>query len=118
MEEHASKAMANMYLAFQVSPDFKDGFGLEISLVLLKILQARLQQYMNFELPDVQAGFRKGRGTRDKIANIHWSSKKQESSKNHGRPPGSQAPPRALGSREPQVLVPLPSRRDVGKTSL
>ena len=38
----------------------------------LKILQARLQQYMNQELPDVQAGFRKGRGTRDQIANIHW----------------------------------------------
>ena len=39
---------------------------------MLTILQARLQQYMNFELPDVQAGFRKGRGTRDQIANIHW----------------------------------------------
>ena len=37
-----------------------------------KILQARLQQYMNHELPDVQAGFRKGRGTRDQIANIRW----------------------------------------------
>ena len=40
--------------------------------VMLKILQARLQQYMNWELPDVQAGFRKGRGTRDQIANICW----------------------------------------------
>ena len=39
---------------------------------MLKILQARLQQYMNQELTDVQAGFRKGRGTRDQIANIHW----------------------------------------------
>ena len=39
---------------------------------MLRILQARLQEYMNRELPDVQAGFRKGRGTRDKIANIHW----------------------------------------------
>ena len=39
---------------------------------MLKILQARLQQYMNRELPDVQAGFRKGRGTRYQIANIHW----------------------------------------------
>ena len=39
---------------------------------MLKILQARLQQYVNHELPDVQAGFRKGRGTRDKIANICW----------------------------------------------
>ena len=39
---------------------------------MLKILQARLQQYMNHEIPDVQAGFRKGRGTRDQIANIRW----------------------------------------------
>ena len=39
---------------------------------MLKILQARLQQYMNHEFPDVQAGFRKSRGTRDQIANIHW----------------------------------------------
>ena len=39
---------------------------------MLKILQARLQQYVNHELPDVQAGFRKGRGTRHQIANIHW----------------------------------------------
>ena len=39
---------------------------------MLKILEARLQQYVNRELPDVQAGFRKGRGTRDQIANIHW----------------------------------------------
>ena len=42
------------------------------SKVMLKILQARLQQYMNCELPDVQAGFRKGRGTSDQIANIYW----------------------------------------------
>ena len=42
------------------------------SKVMFKILQARLQQYMNRELPDVQAGFRKGRGTRDQTANIHW----------------------------------------------
>ena len=39
---------------------------------MLKILQVRVQQYLNCELPDVQAGFRKGRGTRDQIANIHW----------------------------------------------
>ena len=39
---------------------------------MLKILQARLQQYVSQEIPDVQAGFRKGRGTRDQIANIHW----------------------------------------------
>jgi len=42
------------------------------TLVMLKILQARLQQYVNREVPDVQTGFRKGRGTRDQIANIHW----------------------------------------------
>ena len=46
------------------------------SNVMLKILQARLQQYMNRELPDVQAGFRKRRGTRDQIANIHWIMEK------------------------------------------
>ena len=46
------------------------------SKVMLKILQARLQQYMNHELPDVQDGFRKGRGTRDQIANICWIIKK------------------------------------------
>ena len=43
---------------------------------MLKILQARLQQYMNHELPDVQDGFGKGRGTRDQIANIHWIMEK------------------------------------------
>ena len=46
------------------------------SKVMLKIIQARLQQYVNLELPDVQAGFRKGRGTRDQIANIHGIIKK------------------------------------------
>ena len=46
------------------------------SKVMLKILQARLQQYMNHEIPDVQAGFRKGRGTRNQIANIHYIIKK------------------------------------------
>ena len=45
---------------------------LHTSKVMLRILQARLQQYVNHELPGVQAGFRKGRGTRDQIANIHW----------------------------------------------
>ena len=43
-----------------------------INLIVIIILQCRLQQYVNCELPDVQAGFRKGRGTRDQIANIHW----------------------------------------------
>ena len=46
------------------------------SKVMLKILQARLQQYVNWELPDIQPGFRKGRGTRDQIANIHWITEK------------------------------------------
>ena len=46
------------------------------SKVMLKILQARFQQHMNRELPDVQAGFRKGRGTRDQIANMHWVMEK------------------------------------------
>ena len=44
---------------------------------MLKILQDRLQQYVNCELPHVQAGFRKGRGTRDQIANIHWINEKE-----------------------------------------
>ena len=48
------------------------------SKVMLKILQARLQQYVDRELPDVQAGFRKGRGTRDQIDNIHWIIKKRK----------------------------------------
>ena len=47
------------------------------SKVILKILQARFQQYMNRELPDVQAGFRKGKAPRDQIANIHWIIKKE-----------------------------------------
>ena len=51
------------------------------SKVILKILQTRLQQYVNHELPDVQAGFRKGRGMRDQIPNIAGSAKKQESSR-------------------------------------
>ena len=46
------------------------------SKVMLKILQARFQQYVNHELPDVQAGFRKGRGTRDQMANICWITKR------------------------------------------
>ena len=54
-----------------------------VSRVMLKILQARLQQYVNHELPDVQAGFRKGRGTRVQIANICWIIEKaQEFQKN------------------------------------
>ena len=48
------------------------------SKVMLKSPQARLQQYMKREIPDVQAGFRKGRGIRDQFGNIHWFMKKQE----------------------------------------
>ena len=53
------------------------------SKTMLKILQARLQQYMNREVPDVQAGFRKGRGTRDQIANICWIMEKARVPENH-----------------------------------
>ena len=55
------------------------------SKVMLKILQARLKQYMNFELPDVQAGFRKGIETRDQIAKIHWIIKKKKNKRLPGR---------------------------------
>ena len=50
---------------------------------MLKILQARLQQYVNWELPDVEAGFRKGRGTRDQIANILWIMEKSRVPEEH-----------------------------------
>ena len=53
------------------------------SKVMLKILQARLQQYVNHELPDVQAGFQKGRGTRDQIANIRWIMEKARVPEKH-----------------------------------
>ena len=53
------------------------------SKVMLKILQARVQQYVNHELPDVQAGFRKGRGTRDQIANIRWVIEKAREFQKH-----------------------------------
>ena len=56
------------------------------SKVMLKILQARLQQYVNREIPDVQAGFRKGRGTRDQTANICWIIKKAERNGNTRSP--------------------------------
>ena len=48
----------------------------QASKVMLKILQARLQKYVNHEIPDVQSGFRKGRGARDQIANVHWIMEK------------------------------------------
>ena len=61
---------------FVFSPEGFPALISHASKVMLKILQARLQQYVNRELPDVQAGFRKGRGTRDQIANICWIIKK------------------------------------------
>ena len=54
-----------------------DTLILHASKVMLKILHARLQQYVNWELPDIQAEFRKGRGTRDQIVNIHWIIEKE-----------------------------------------
>ena len=67
-------------------PEFEEKFKhfafiSHTSKVIFKILQARLQQYLSHELSNVQAGYRKGRGTRDEIANIHGLSKKQESSR-------------------------------------
>ena len=65
-------------LRFMASPRVRHDWATELnwteytSKVMVKILQARLQQYMNCELPDVEAGFRKGRRTRDQIPNIHW----------------------------------------------
>ena len=53
----------------------------DTSKVMLKILQARLQQDVNWELPDVQSGFRKGRGTREQIVNIYWITEKQQNSR-------------------------------------
>ena len=58
--------------AKECSNNHTTAFISHASKIMLKILQARLQQYVNRELPDVQAGFRKGRGTRDQIANIRW----------------------------------------------
>ena len=64
-----AKEFSNHYIVALIS---------HASRVMLKILQARLQQYMNHELPDVQAGFRKGRETRDQIANICWITEKKK----------------------------------------
>ena len=70
-KERQCKKCANYHMISLIS---------HASKVMLKILQARLQQHVNCEFPDVQAEFRKGRGTRDQIANIVGSSKKQKSS--------------------------------------
>ena len=67
--------------AKECSNDHMMAFISHTSKVMLKILQARLQQYVNRELPDIQAGIRKGRGTRDQIANIHWIIIKESSRK-------------------------------------
>ena len=69
---------AAVYGSHRVGHDRSDlaAAAADASKVMLKILQARLQQYMNCELPDIQAGFRKGRGTRDQIANICWIMEK------------------------------------------
>ena len=67
-----AKECSNYYITAIISHDSKE---------MLKIHQARLQQYMNHEYPDVQAGFRKGRGTRNQIANIHWIIEKASSRK-------------------------------------
>ena len=66
----------NIYHFTWVSLTLDVGYLFTASKEMLKILQARLQQYVNHELPDVQAGFRKGRGTRDQIANICWIMEK------------------------------------------
>ena len=64
----------------RVRHDWSDlAAGAYASKLMLKILQVKLQLYVNQEIPDVQAGFRKGRGTRDQIVNIHWIIEKQES---------------------------------------
>ena len=64
------------YSCLSFIPHFTIALISHASKVMLQILQARLQQYVNRELPDVQAGFRKGRGTRDQIANIRWIMEK------------------------------------------
>ena len=61
-----------MSTCLALQSDFETKIYSYLLLKILKILQARLQHYVNCELPDVQAGFRKGRGTRDQIANIRW----------------------------------------------
>ena len=73
-QEHSAKERSNYHTITLFS---------HASKVMLKILQARLQQYVNCEHPDVQAGFRKGRGTRDQIANICWIMEKARVPEKH-----------------------------------
>ena len=77
--EHDTACLSGYIMTCKMKGNVKEGSNYctialisHTSKVMLKILQARLQQYVNRELPDVQPGFRKGRGTRDQIANIHW----------------------------------------------
>ena len=77
--ENSAVATGLEKVSFHSNPkegQYQRMFKLPSSKVMLKILQARLQQYVNHELPDVQAGFRRGRGTRDQIANICWIMEK------------------------------------------
>ena len=73
----------SLQLCIQMVIPFHFSFTFSASKVMLKILQARLQQYVNCELPDVQGGLRKGRGTRDQITNIHWIIKKARVPEKH-----------------------------------
>ena len=77
---HSSHMLVKWCLKFSKPYILSKAFSASIEIKKI-ILQARLQQYVNCELPDVQAGFRKGRGTRDQIANISWIIEKQESSR-------------------------------------
>ena len=82
--EHSAMATGQKKVSFHSNPKECSNYhtvALISHAVMLKILQARLQQYVKHELPDVKAGFRKGRGTRDEIANIHWIIKKHECSR-------------------------------------
>ena len=73
-KERQFKAYSNYFTISLIS---------HVSKIMLRILQARLQQYMNLELPDVQAGFRKGGGTSAQIANIHWITEKMRVPEKH-----------------------------------
>ena len=78
----SSKSFIDYGLIFRTLIHFEFIF-VYASKVMLKILQARLQQYMNRELPDIQAGFRKGRGTRDQLGNIFWIQKSKRVPEKH-----------------------------------
>ena len=85
--ENSTVATGSVFISILKKGNFKEcsnyhtvAFIPQTSKVMLKILQVRLQQYMNREILDVQAGFRKGRGTRDKIANILWQENSRKTS--------------------------------------